>query len=85
MELQINRWGNSLAVRLPAALVKNLGVQEGSSVSTRTLGERLLALEDTPPASNALQARRALIAELEELQRGMPITQPVSREEWSRY
>ena len=85
MNLQINRWGNSLALRLPAALVKNLGVQEGSSVSTRELGERLLALEDPPQAADALQSRRALLAELEVLQRGMPMTQPVSKEEWSRY
>lgn len=85
MNLQINRWGNSLALRLPAALVKNLGVQEGSSVSTRELGERLLALEDPPQAADALQARRDLLAELEVLQRGMPMTQPVSKEEWSRY
>jgi antitoxin MazE len=85
MNLQINRWGNSLALRLPAALVKNLGVQEGSSVSTRELGERLLALEDAPQAADALQARRHLLAELEVLQRGMPVTQPVSKEELSRY
>lgn len=30
MELQVNRWGNSLAVRLPAQLARQMGLEEGS-------------------------------------------------------
>lgn len=30
--MQVSRWGNSLAVRLPAALVKELGLTAGDDV-----------------------------------------------------
>ena len=33
--MQVSRWGNSLAVRLPAALVEALGLQEGDEVELR--------------------------------------------------
>ncbi len=82
MKLQINRWGNSLAVRLPLILVKNLGVVEGASVTTRELGERLLALDES---GDAVQDRRALLARLRKLHARMPVTMPVSKDEMSRY
>lgn len=31
--MQIARWGNSLAVRLPAALVRELGLKEGDEIA----------------------------------------------------
>lgn len=82
MNLQINRWGNSLAVRLPLTLVKNLGVVEGASVTTRELGERLLALDDE---GNAVQDRKALLERLRKMHARMPITMPVSKDEMNRY
>ncbi len=30
--MQISRWGNSLAVRLPAALVRDLGLKDGDEI-----------------------------------------------------
>lgn len=82
MDLQINRWGNSLAFRLPLALVKNLGVVEGASLTHRELGERLLAIDEE---GNAVQDRRALMARLRKLHARMPVTLPVSKDEMSRY
>jgi antitoxin MazE len=32
MNLQIAKWGNSLAVRIPADYVRHIGVKEGDSV-----------------------------------------------------
>lgn len=32
MGMQVSKWGNSLAVRLPAALVKKLGLKEGDEI-----------------------------------------------------
>lgn len=32
MNLHIARWGNSLALRLPAEVVRSIGVKEGDSV-----------------------------------------------------
>ena len=33
--MQVAKWGNSLAVRLPAELVRALGLQEGDDVTLR--------------------------------------------------
>lgn len=82
MNLQINRWGNSLAVRLPLALVKNLGVAEGVSLTPRELGERLLAVD---AAKDAVKDRQALLQSLQKLHADMPISQPLSKDEMSRY
>jgi antitoxin MazE len=37
MKMQIGRWGNSLAVRLPKALVERLGVKEGDEIDLAPL------------------------------------------------
>ena len=84
MELQVNRWGNSLAVRLPAGLARDIGVNEGSSLSPKELGQRLLALQDVQQ-QDALLTRKQLIERIRELHKQMPITQPVSKDEMSRY
>lgn len=34
MKIQIGRWGNSLAVRLPKALVERFNLQEGSEIDS---------------------------------------------------
>jgi antitoxin MazE len=84
MELQISKWGNSLALRLPAALAKDIGVSEGSHLSTKELGERLLAIQDQ--AQEAVSATRKTLAErLRALHKSMPLTRPVSKDEMSRY
>lgn len=36
--MQVSRWGNSLAVRLPAAVVEALGLKEGDEIEI-TVGE----------------------------------------------
>ena len=84
MELQVNRWGNSLAVRLPAGLARDIGVNEGSSLSPKELGQRLLALQDVQQ-QDALLTRKQLIERIRELHKHMPITQPVNKDEMSRY
>ena len=33
--MQVAKWGNSLSIRLPAALVKALGLKEGDEVELR--------------------------------------------------
>ena len=84
MELQVNRWGNSLAVRLPAGLARDIGVNEGSSLTHRELGERLLALQDSQH-DEALLTRKQLLARLRKMHKQMPVTQPVSKDEMARY
>lgn len=48
--MQIARWGNSLAVRLPAGLVRDLGLKEGDRIDLR-------------PDAGALAVRRAPTAD----------------------
>jgi antitoxin MazE len=45
MELQIAKWGNSLAVRLPSSITKQMQIQDGDSVevSLNPQGELVLA------------------------------------------
>jgi antitoxin MazE len=42
MRTQIGRWGNSLAVRLPGAYVKDLGLSEGTELEISAVGGGLL-------------------------------------------
>ena len=43
MKLQIGRWGNSLAVRLPKALVERFGLHEGGEIDSAGLEAALEA------------------------------------------
>lgn len=39
--MQVAKWGNALAVRLPAALVREMGLREGDRVDVRQDGDGL--------------------------------------------
>ncbi len=57
--MQVSRWGNSLAVRLPAAVVEALGLREGDDVILHALGERALGIEKAPVPKAVLARLRA--------------------------
>jgi antitoxin MazE len=40
--MQVAKWGNSLAVRLPATVVEVLGLKEGDDVEIDVVGSRAL-------------------------------------------
>lgn len=42
MQLKISRWGNSLALRIPATAAKELGLCEGSDVTAAVTGNGLV-------------------------------------------
>lgn len=44
MNLHIARWGNSLAMRIPAEIVRNLGIKEGDSVDASLTADGGLAI-----------------------------------------
>ena len=44
-ETQISKWGNSLAVRLPATVVEVLQLREGDDIQTHVLGQRSFAVD----------------------------------------
>ena len=43
--MQVSKWGNSLAVRLPAAVVKALQLKEGDDIEIRVADSRQLDIE----------------------------------------
>ena len=81
MNLQVAKWGNSLAVRLPANMVKALSVSEGSVLHAEVLGSQMLRIVSRakPPG------RSAFVADLRVLHQQMPVTQPLPRDELDRY
>ena len=54
--MQVSRWGNSLALRLPAAVVEALGLSEGDDIEVRVAGARTFEVKKYP-GSRELLAR----------------------------
>lgn len=61
--MQIARWGNSLAVRLPAAVVRELGLREGDEVEIVALQRDRWAVRpaEVPAALRALRHLRGRV------------------------
>lgn len=49
MDVQISKWGNSLGLRLPRALARQIGVAAGQRVSVVAQGAKLI-IEPVSPA-----------------------------------
>lgn len=45
MKMQIGRWGNSLAVRLPKALVERFALKEGDEIDAEAIEAALTAAQ----------------------------------------
>ncbi|MCX8253464.1 AbrB family transcriptional regulator [Beijerinckiaceae bacterium RH AL1] len=43
--MRVSKWGNSLAVRLPAAIVELLELEEGDEIAIEVAGKRTLGVE----------------------------------------
>ena len=54
--MQVAKWGNSLAVRLPQAVVEVLGLKEGDAVEIHVVGTRSFEIAKAP-TPKALLAR----------------------------
>jgi antitoxin MazE len=46
--MQVSKWGNSLAVRLPVAVVEALGLKEGEEIEIHVSGARSLEVARKP-------------------------------------
>ncbi len=57
--MQVSKWGNSLALRLPAAIVELLGLQEGDDIEIVVAGERSFEIRKVPEARELLARVRA--------------------------
>ena len=63
--MQISKWGNSLAVRLPASVVEALGLKQGDNIEIVVAGERTFEIMKAPE-------KRALLARLEKFKGKLP-------------
>jgi antitoxin MazE len=58
--MQVSKWGNSLAVRLPQALVEMLKLKEGDEVEITVAGKRKFEVGPDRRREDALKQLRAL-------------------------
>jgi len=58
--MQVSKWGNSLAVRLPSAVVEALKLEEGDQIEIRIVGTRVFEVERDNSRRRSLEKIRAL-------------------------
>lgn len=58
--MKVARWGNSLAIRLPAAVVDALNLEEGDEIEVRIAGDREFEVGRDRRAARALTRLRRL-------------------------
>jgi antitoxin MazE len=54
--MQVSKWGNSLAIRLPAAVVEALGLKEGDEIEISIAGKREFKVDRDRGRERALEA-----------------------------
>lgn len=74
MHLQVAKWGNSLALRIPAEVVRRIGIKEGDSVQACLTADGGLTIR--PATWN----RKAFADELAVAREAMPMGQSVMDE-----
>ena len=72
--MQVSRWGNSLAVRLPSTVVEALGLKEGDQIEIRIAGEREFEVRRD-------RSKQSALARLRRLRRPLPPGFTFSRDE----
>ena len=56
--MQVSKWGNSLAVRLPATVVEALGLKEGDQVEIQVAGRHIFSVAKAPGTQQLLARLR---------------------------
>jgi antitoxin MazE len=56
--MQVSKWGNSLAVRLPSAVVEALDLHEGDDIEIHVAGTRCMAVARKPDRQELLERLR---------------------------
>jgi antitoxin MazE len=56
--MQISKWGNSLAIRIPATVVEALQLKEGDDIEIRVPSERTFEVTRKPSTREFLQRIR---------------------------
>lgn len=58
--MQVSKWGNSLAVRIPAAVVEALGLKEGDEIEIAIAGKREFKIARDRSKERAIDTIRRL-------------------------
>lgn len=58
MSMQVSKWGNSLAIRIPATVVEALDLKEGDDVEISVAEQRVFELRRAPDTQNLLERLR---------------------------
>jgi antitoxin MazE len=58
--MQVSKWGNSLAIRLPASLVAKLGLVEGDEIEIEIAGPRHFRVARDSRRAKALERLKAM-------------------------
>jgi antitoxin MazE len=74
MDLQVAKWGNSLALRIPSEIVRRLGLHEGAAVEARITVDGSLSIRP------AQWDRRAFALELDKARSTMTMSESVMEE-----
>lgn len=72
MKMQIGKWGNSLAVRLPRDVVETLGIKEGDSIEVEAFTRAL---------QRSRMTREEALQRIRELRRPLPADWKFDRDE----
>lgn len=72
--MQVSKWGNSLAIRLPKAVVDALGLKEGDEIEVLVDSDRRIEIKRDP-------RREEILKRLRELSRPLPEGFKFDREE----
>ena len=62
--MQVSKWGNSLAIRLPAAVVQALELKEGDEVEVHVVGDCAFGIDRDRSRERALARIRAFRKQL---------------------
>ena len=67
--MQVAKWGNSLAVRLPAELVRELGLKEGDQIDLLKDDGMMMKVRRHPRAEEILEGLRCFRGRLPKAER----------------
>jgi antitoxin MazE len=56
--MQVAKWGNSLAIRLPRSVVEALRLKEGDNIEVHVAGRRTFEIERSPTLQELLRRLR---------------------------
>ncbi|HWU62378.1 MAG TPA: AbrB/MazE/SpoVT family DNA-binding domain-containing protein [Ensifer sp.] len=58
--MQVSKWGNSLAIRIPAQVAEALNLKEGDEIAVRVAGDRVFEVERDESRERVVDRIRAL-------------------------